>query len=52
MKYYVIQKSTGFPVKSFSTESKAREYATKSCERTNSQNFITCIYVGGMMEEI
>lgn len=50
--YHVVKKSAGYSCKSFNEESKAREFAAKCCKANNNQNYIVCIYLGGLFKEI
>ena len=50
--FRVVNKSEGYSIKNFTTEQKAREFATK-CNKNNSCNdFTVCIYEAGTLVEI
>lgn len=50
--YYIINKQTGYVVKSFSNELQARKFAETACKANNNTNFIVCVKFGGYFNEI
>lgn len=50
--FSVIKKSAGYSVKSFINESKARDFANSCCKAQNNNDFIVCIWNGGMFVEL
>lgn len=51
-RFTVVKKSAGYGVKSFNNEETARAYAQKCCEANHNNNYIVCVWVGGMLQEL
>ncbi len=51
-KFFVIKKSAGYAVKSFREEISAINYAAQCCKANRNDNYMVCIYQGGVFVEI
>lgn len=51
-KFYVIKKSAGYAVKSFREEISACNFAALCCKANSNDNYMVCIYQGGVFVQI
>lgn len=50
--FKVVKKSAGYSVKSFNTEVQAREFANKCILANHTDDYMVCVYIGGILQEI